>query len=87
MEKGNRFANMNEVQVRTETTRKEQLATWWQHMEEQFEAMKDQFEAFPTRLSNMGGHNEHHHRLPPHVSDEEDEHDNGCKSGIPSAKR
>jgi hypothetical protein len=52
---------MNKVQVRMETTRKEQLAAWWQHMEEQFKAMRDQFEAFLTRLSNMSGHNKRHH--------------------------
>ena len=80
------FADMNEVNVRMETTRKEQLTTWWQPMEEQFEAMRDHFEALSTRLSNMGGHNECHHRPPPHVSEEKDEHDDGCKSRIPSAE-
>jgi hypothetical protein len=80
---GNRLAHMNKVHVRTETTCKEQLATWWQHMEEQFEAMRDQFEALPTRLSNMSGHNEHHYRPPPHILEEEDEHDDGYKFEIP----
>jgi hypothetical protein len=52
------------------------------HLE--FVAMRDQFEALPTRLSNMGGHNKCHHRpLPPVL--EEDKHDDGYKSGIPSA--
>jgi hypothetical protein len=81
------LADINEGRMRTETARKEQLETWWQHMEEQFEAMRDQFEAVPTRLSNMGGHNECHHQPPPHVSEEEDEHDNEYKSGIPSVER
>jgi hypothetical protein len=56
-------------------------------MEEQFEAMRDQFEALPTQLSNMGGQNEHHHRPLLHVLEEEVEHDDGYKSGIPSAER
>ena len=54
-------------------------------MEEQFEAMRDQFEALPTRLSNMGGYNKCHHLPSPHIS-EEDEHDNGYKFGIPSVE-
>jgi hypothetical protein len=37
---------MNEVYVCMEAACKEQLATWWQHMEDQFKAMRDQFEAF-----------------------------------------
>jgi hypothetical protein len=86
MGRSDRFADMNEVYVHTETTCKEQLATWWQHMEEQFEALRDHFEALSTRLSNMGGHSECHHRPPPHISEEEDEHDDGYKSGIPSAE-
>jgi hypothetical protein len=84
MRRGNHFANMNEVQVHTEIACKEQLATWWQHMEEQFKAMRDQFEALPTRLSNVSGHNKGYHRPPPQISKEEDKHDNGYKSGIPS---
>ena len=83
MERSDNFTNMNEVQVRSETTRKKQLATWWQHMEEQSKAIRDQFKAFPTQLSNMGGHNKHHHRPPPHVWEEEDELDDGYKSAIP----
>jgi hypothetical protein len=43
-------------------------------------------EALPTRLSNMSGHNERHHRPPPHISEEEDEYDNGYKFGIPYAE-
>jgi hypothetical protein len=77
---------MNKVHVHTKTARKEQLVTWWQHMEEQFKAMRDQFEALYIRLSNMGGHNKHHHRPPLHISEEEDEHDNGYKSRILSAE-
>jgi hypothetical protein len=61
MGRSNRLADMNEVHVCTETARKEQLVTWWLHMEEQFEAIRDQFEALPTQLSNMGGHNKCHH--------------------------
>jgi hypothetical protein len=71
---GSRCVDMNEVHVRTVTTRKEQLATWWQHMDEQFEAIRNHINAFTTRLSNMGGHNKRHHQPLPHVSEEEDEH-------------
>jgi non-ribosomal peptide synthetase component F len=85
MERSDCFTDMNKVHVRTETTRKEKLATWWQYMEEQFKALSDQFEAFLTQLSNMGGHNEHHHQPSPHIWEEEDKHDNGYKFGIPFA--
>ena len=86
MGRDNRLADMNKVYVRTKAERKEQLATWWKHTEEQFKATRDQFKALLIRLSNMGGHNERHHRPPLHVSEEEDEHDDGYKSGIPSAE-
>ena len=86
MGRSNHLADMNEVHVRIKTARKEQLATWWQHTEEQLTAMRDQFEAFPTWLSNIDGYNKCHHWFLPHVSEEEDKHDDGYKSEIPYAE-
>ena len=53
-----------------EVVRREQSVVRWQHVEEQFVAMRDQVKALTTLLSNMGGHNKRSHQPPPHVLEE-----------------
>jgi hypothetical protein len=86
MGRSNRLADINEVYVHTETTRKEQPtirlwhtgggpngcrrqprpqftevegksnAKWWQYMEDQFRAIRDQIEDHTTQIFNLCGH-------------------------------
>jgi hypothetical protein len=72
MGRGNRYADINEVYVRIEAARKEQLVICLQHMEEQLEAMRDQVEALTTRFSNMGVNNVRHCQPRPQHAGPED---------------
>jgi hypothetical protein len=71
--RGNRYANLEDVYGHEEAVHREQSAVRWQHVEEQFVAMRDQVEGLITLLSNMCGHNEHCHQPPPQILEEEDE--------------
>ena len=55
--KGNRYASLHDVYDCEELVREEQEVTWLQHVEEKFEAMRDQIEAFTTQLSITRIHN------------------------------
>lgn len=85
--KGNCYGSLHDVYEHEELVCGEQDATQWQHMEEQYKAMRDQIEALTTQLSNTRGPNVRHHRPPLHASEEEDEDGYGYESENPFVER